>query len=212
MDNLFSESKQWEQDCIKTRRWLWLRKRRLQKFGFHESDKILDLGCGDGLNSKILREEGIRDITGIDISESLLSQAKKLNPDILFVLGSVEKLPFLDKSFDIVFVDSAFHHFTHVPKSLQQIYRVLKKGGHLCFSESHKSLFRQLFDAITLFPFSSNLPFFKERRPAYLAEKDFITYWLAHEKEFIAELKEVGFKKIFLNYDLLSVIGKYEKV
>lgn len=205
-------SKQWERECIKTRRNLGLRKRRLSKFDINPEDFVLELGCGDGLNIKILQSLDIKNIVGVDISKYLLTQAKKNNPQVKFYLGSAEKLPFEDHTFDVILVDSVFHHLINYPASLKEIKRVLVAGGKLCFVEPHRSVWRGLMDFVTLFPLSQFLPFFKGRKPAYLAEKELMDNWLKNEQVSLGLLKRMGFKKQFCKVDLLSIVGQYRRV
>lgn len=206
------QTKEWERECIKTRRNLWLRKRRLNMFSIKESTHILDLGCGDGLNIKILRGYGIKNIIGIDISVDLLKLARKNNQTIKFILAPAENLPFKNNVFDIVLVDSVFHHLVDYPHCLDEILRVLKKGGYLCFSEPHRSKLRKIFDLITLSPLHRLVPYLNSRHPAYLAEKDLMENWLEKEAAFFNLTGTSGFKKIFCRVDLLSVVGKYRKM
>lgn len=206
------QTKEWEKDCIKTRRWLWLRKRRLSVFDITPDDFILDLGCGDGLNIKILKQMGINNIVGIDISRYLLKLAKKNNPDVKFFLGSADKLPFKNGKFDIVLADSVFHHLIDYPKSIDEIRRVLKKGGRLGFIDPHSGIIRKLLDILTVSSLADFLPFFKGRKPAYLAEKELMDNWLKNEQVFLSLLKRMGFKKQFCKVDLLSIVGQYRKV
>lgn len=60
--------------------------------------------------------------------------------DIKFFLGVAEVLPFPAGKFDVVFVDSVFHHFLRVEKVLSEIKRVLKSKGLLCFVEPNQSI------------------------------------------------------------------------
>lgn len=81
---------------------------------FIDSDSILDVGCGTGIASP----EGS---VGVDPSYELL----KYNPN-KFVVGHAEKLPFKNKSFDIITCMTAIHHF-ELEKALDEIERVAKK-------------------------------------------------------------------------------------
>lgn len=209
--NLWNQTQEWEGDCIKTRRGISLRLRRLNFFGFNKNELILDLGCGDGLNIKILRQKGIKNVVGIDISKELLKEAKKLNPKNKFYLASAESLPFKSDNFDVVLVDSVFHHFMRFEKSLKEIKRVLKPGGRLCFVEPHKSIFRTMYDYFSVSPLAKYTPFFKERGPAYLAEIKFMKHWLETEADFFALLDILKFNELQKKADILSIIGIYEK-
>lgn len=209
--NIYGQTNEWEDACIKTRRNLQKRNKRLLEFNIRSTDKVLDLGCGDGLNVMILRENGIKNVVGIDISKNLVKIAQKNNPHNKFALGSAEKLPFEDAFFNVVFVDSVFHHLLKYDKAVKEIKRVLKSGGFLCFIEPHQSFARRIFDFITVLPVSSFLPFFKERRIAYFGEKHLMIHWLQTEEEFFSTLLSNGFEVCFNKFSLLSVLGKYKK-
>ena len=79
-------------------------------FQFKPSDRILDLGCGDGLDIQLLRDYGCTNMVGVDISTKLLHAARKRNPGIRFFRASAVTLPFPDATFDIVLIDSMLYH------------------------------------------------------------------------------------------------------
>lgn len=211
ISNLHHQTRQWENACIKTRRNLKRRKERIAKFRIKKSDKVLDLGCGDGLNSTILQDLGISNVIGVDISKPLLQHAQKNSPKTKFYVGSAEKIPFKDRTFSIVFVDSVFHHLLDYDKAITEIRRVLKINGYLCFIEPHRSLMRSALDFICTLPISKIIPILKERREAYFGEIHLMKHWLSTEDEFYRKLGKYKFRKVFLRSELLSNIGKFRK-
>lgn len=60
---------------------------RYSKFKLKNNKKVLDLGCGDGMGISILKESGIFNIIGLDVSKTSLRAAEKNHPDVRFVLG-----------------------------------------------------------------------------------------------------------------------------
>jgi len=96
--------------------------------------KILDVGCGPGLESIFLARQGMN-VTAIDISIEALRFAKKLaklfDVKIKFINADALNLPFSDNSFDAVNDNFVFHHFEDSVRDLyaQEISRVLKTGG-----------------------------------------------------------------------------------
>lgn len=89
--------------------------------------KILDIGCGTGLLTKKLERFG--DVVGIDYSDEALNFAKKRG--ITVKKGSITKLPFKDKSFDVavcidVLTDMSIHNDA---TALSEIFRILKPGS-----------------------------------------------------------------------------------
>lgn len=94
--------------------------------------KILDAGCGAGRDVAAFVEEGA-DVIGIDFSESMLKEAKKLIPEGNFELIDMEKMSFNDNSFDGIWSLGSILHTEKgdIPKILNEFYRVLKKEGIL---------------------------------------------------------------------------------
>src|SRR5215467_7480792 len=61
--------------------------------------RIADLGCGSGTFTDLLAGAGYRCV-GLDISAKLLAVGKRKYPQLSFVDGDIERLPFADASFD----------------------------------------------------------------------------------------------------------------
>jgi len=98
---------------------------------------ILSLGCGSGEDSSYLKRQLASRSVGIDISKKLIKIAKREYPECEFVVGDMEKLPFNDAEFDIVYSSFALHYLPTYEKAFKEAYRVLKPGGILVFSTGH---------------------------------------------------------------------------
>lgn len=95
-----------------------------------KGEEALDLGCGTGIYSYWLLEQGLL-VTGIDLSSAMLkmAKAKKDSSKIKFLQGDIHTLPFDDETFDLV-VCNIVLEFTDNPKQIVfEALRVLKKGG-----------------------------------------------------------------------------------
>lgn len=95
--------------------------------------KVLDVGCGNGRFYPVLSARQIA-YTGVDNSQGLLDEARKLQPEANFVLGDATALPFPDKSFDIAYSFAAIHHIPSRAlrnKFVSEIARVLHSGNTL---------------------------------------------------------------------------------
>jgi ubiquinone/menaquinone biosynthesis C-methylase UbiE len=80
---------------------------RLEAFGAAiPSGRILDIACGTGWLTRLLRGE----VVGVDQSESMLRIAAERVPDARFVQTSVPPLPFEDGSFDLAFAAHIYCH------------------------------------------------------------------------------------------------------
>lgn len=196
---------------METRRNLGERKRRLHFFKIKKKEKVLDLGCGDGLNVNLLYKSGVKNLSGVDISPELVKSAKKLTPKAKFYLASAEKLPFKTETFDVVLVDSVFHHFMRYEKALKEIKRVLKKDGRLCFIEPHRSWIRSVYDFVSEMPIAKFIPKLRERSVSYLGEIKFMKHWLRTEGQFYRGLRSLKFIEVLKKADILSIVGIYQK-
>jgi SAM-dependent methyltransferase len=88
----------------------------------------LDVGCGTG-HSTVALVPFARRITGVDPSSEMLAQATR-HPDVRYVKGYAESLPFRSAYFDLLTVSAAYHWFDH-EKFLMEAARVLRPGGWL---------------------------------------------------------------------------------
>lgn len=95
-----------------------------------EKKNILDIGCGEGTRLSLIAGRG-KNLTGIDISTTAIQKAKTKSPNINFVSGNIEKLPFPGESFDFVYSAFVFEHLDEPEKVIKEAVRVLSKGGDL---------------------------------------------------------------------------------
>ena len=84
--------------------------------------KILEAGCNIGLQLNLLREQGFRSLTGVDINEYAIKGT-------WFLRASVLNIPFPDDSFDLVFTSGVLIHISpkELPLAMSEICRVSKK-------------------------------------------------------------------------------------
>jgi len=105
---------------------------RLQSIGFVGHKDVLDLACGMGQWSLVMAGLNER-VQGVDISSERLLWANLLArsrgvKNVSFSWAAMEQLPFEDERFDACFCYGAFM-FGHGPRSLNEVFRVLKPGG-----------------------------------------------------------------------------------
>jgi SAM-dependent methyltransferase len=98
--------------------------------------RCLDIGCGTGAAVSELLELGWA-VTGVDISEPMLSRARARTDDAEFVLAPAEALPFDEASFD-----AAVSIWTHTDVDefgalLAEAARVLRPGAPLLYLGAH---------------------------------------------------------------------------
>src|SRR5690625_5004049 len=104
--------------------------------GFQKDDHILEIGCGHGkfFEDLFTKQRGLQ-ISAIDFSEAMVEEAEELNREAVssgkldIKLGSSEKNPFPDQSFDKVLCNMVIYFWDQPEKHLKEIRRVLKPGG-----------------------------------------------------------------------------------
>ena len=126
-------------------------KRKLvQRANIQPQMKVLDLGCGTGtLTLMLKRAHPEAQITGLDGDSEVLDIArnKSRGADIQWDEGLASSLPYPDSAFDRVVTSLVIHHLVTDDKrrAFEEVYRVLKPNGELYvldFGAPHSSLTR----------------------------------------------------------------------
>ena len=113
--------------------------------------RYLDLGCGPGNIMETLSERGCSDLTGIDISEGMLAEARRSVDGMRWIQGALEAVPLRENTFDVVIASFTVHHLADTGTFAHAVERVLRPGGW-CFVleyEASSPTFRPRFRAFT---------------------------------------------------------------
>ena len=105
--------------------------------------QVLDAGCGTGYLSRQLKRKGAS-VTGVDLSERMISIARNRSEDIEFLVESCAQLQGLsDTSFDLLIANYVLMDVADLQGTVKAFYRVLKPGGaavvvfsHPCFPQA----------------------------------------------------------------------------
>lgn len=94
--------------------------------------QVCDMGCGPGQVARYLRDAGTI-VFGLDLSEKMLDQARRLNPDISFRQGNMMALDLEDRTLAGI---AAFYAIVNIsneflPSVFWEMNRVLRPGGLL---------------------------------------------------------------------------------
>jgi len=112
------------------------------------NSKVLDIGCGTGrLLTNLLPTEC--SLFGLEPSQEMLREAlsKGSSRGIAWIQGDGQRLPFSNEVFDCVYMASVLHHIEKKELALQEIYRVLKKGGRcVILTHSHSQIRRHVLN------------------------------------------------------------------
>ncbi|WP_026525388.1 class I SAM-dependent methyltransferase [Butyrivibrio sp. MB2005] len=105
-----------------------------------ENAKVLDLGCGTGLELEeffLVNPNAI--VTGIDLTEAMLDSLKAKFPDkdITTICGSYFDVPFGDGIFDAAVSVESLHHFSKEEKIplYAKLWQALKPDGYLILTD-----------------------------------------------------------------------------
>ena len=123
---------------------------------------VLELATGTGLIAKNIVNVAAH-IEATDASVEMIAEAKRNNQSakLHFSVQDMFRLPYADKSFDVVIVSNALHIVPQPEKALQEIKRVLKDDGVLIaptFTHAGNSFFgkvRAFFMKLAGFPLHS---------------------------------------------------------
>jgi len=111
--------------------------RKITKTGVEK--KILDLGCGQGHFTSIIKNELVDcDVIGLDYSLNAIISACQHYKNIEFIIADANNLPFNDEYFDIIILNNIYEHFADPVRVLQNIRKVLKKNGSIIISTPNR--------------------------------------------------------------------------
>jgi len=123
--------------------------KRLRKLSdLSPSKTILEIGCGTGHGSKLIKKSfQAKRIYAIDLDKRMISIARKRNKDdsITFEVQDAASLKFKNKSFDAVFDLAVMHHIPNWKKTLEELKRVLKHNGQLIMEDFSIETFSTVF-------------------------------------------------------------------
>jgi 2-polyprenyl-3-methyl-5-hydroxy-6-metoxy-1,4-benzoquinol methylase len=108
---------------------------------------VLDIGCGSGFYTDILSRLGVKDYTGIDITDALFAKHRKEFPDYKFV-----KKDFTSEEhrgqYDLIIMIEVLEHIVNDDKltfAMENVKRCLKNDGVFIISSIWKSGGRHMF-------------------------------------------------------------------
>ncbi len=104
-----------------------------------DNKRVLDLGCGFGWHCRYAIEQGAKSVIGIDISERMLSEAKKNTKytSIEYIKMPIEDINYPEDTFDVVISSLAFHYIESIKDIFNKVNTCLTSGGDFVFSVEH---------------------------------------------------------------------------
>lgn len=111
---------------------------------------ILDLGCGNGWLSNLLRQSG-HHVVGVDRNRYELKQAARVfasNSSLSFLEADIFSAPFAPQSFDVIVLASVIQYFRDLPALLNGLLSYLKPQGEIHIMDSPLYAETELADAV----------------------------------------------------------------
>ncbi len=180
--------------------------------------QVLDLGCGFGALSYLLLEKGARvSATEIDpdkfaFAKKKLAKYKSFRPRLV----KDGRLPFPDKTFDMVFIFDVIEHVTSPQETLREVWRTLKKGGYLYveFTPYYSIVGHHLYDyakwPVHILPEEKIQKIvFSRKIPGFMTQE---YYWRQFKS--LNKLRIGQFQKLVKRYDIIreKFIVKYPEI
>ena len=109
---------------------------------------IVDVGCGYGTYMRHLAERGHTRLVGVEPDPMCREGARAAGLDVRAGMLTETGLP--GEFADVVVVNEVFHHIADYERAADELARIVKPAGLLCFSEPRNTLLRRAMDFLTL--------------------------------------------------------------
>ncbi len=166
---------------------------------------VLDVAIGTGdLAIELLRSGKAQQVQGIDLSKGMIAVAEKkvekagLDRRIGFAEGSVLDLPYRDDSYDAVTCGFGVRNFSDLDKGLQEMYRVLRKGGEVMileFSYPENPVIRCVYDCYFSYVLPAVGKLLSRDKTAYVYLRNSVKNFIWGET-FGSRMRQAGFKDV----------------
>ena len=104
----------------------------INNLAINSGDTVLEIGPGNGSHVKTIAAINNVNYTGIDISQTMITQAKKLNdslPNVAFQLADADVIPFGECHFNKLLTVNTIYFWAHPQDYAKEIARVLQPCG-----------------------------------------------------------------------------------
>jgi SAM-dependent methyltransferase len=114
----------------------WAYRESLMKFVGPGDGEALEIGCGEGRVSRMMKDLGYR-VTASDPVAELVKAAVEVDSAHAYAIADATALPFAARRFDMIVAYNVLMDLEDVPATLGEMKRVLRPGGQLVVSLVH---------------------------------------------------------------------------
>ena len=116
--------------------------REVINFAAYSGKRILEVGCGIGVDALEWRRAGNRVVAmDLNLPSCQLTKGRFLDADLhdgRFLNADAENLPFPDETFDVIYSFGVLHHSPDTEQAVREIHRCLRPGGEVIVMLYHK--------------------------------------------------------------------------
>lgn len=161
---------------------------------------ILELGCGNGWLSQLLAQSLQRDVCGVDVNRTELTQAARVfghDQRLSFVAADIHTFALPHDVFDVIVVPACIQYFPHPAALVRHLLAQLRDGGELHILDSPLYPDRQRADqsaARSLRYFTGlGVPALAEQyhQHTYAAFDPFVVQWLFDPRQLRARMRRM---------------------
>lgn len=193
-------------------------KRVVEVFSKYNFERILDIGCGDGNFSILLKKIcGAKEVYGIEISEKGVQMAKKNGVKAFKLDVDREDFPFEDNYFDAIYAGGIIEHLFDPDHFLDEVYRVLKPNGIFILDTPNlASLYNRVALLLGYLPFDMQVSLkyslghlyesmYQARENGYVRASDHIRFFTLKSLVMLLKKHDFSILKIYGSSDLTSI-------
>jgi SAM-dependent methyltransferase len=175
----------------------WAYRNSLLAFIGKGEGHALDIGCGEGRISRVLKDSGYR-VTAIDPVETLVSASEQAGSADDYGVAEAANLPFAEGTFDLAVAYNVLMDIDDVAMALKEIARVLRPTGTVVISIVHPFADRGRFASPDPnAPFVLNGSYFGRDRFEVVEERNGLQMhfagWSQPLQSYMLELERAGF-------------------
>ena len=112
--------------------------RAAQFLGLRAGDRVLDVGCGAGATVDFLNGQFQARAVGMDLSPSLLGEARQHWPALPLIQGNGMRLPLQTARFQAVYCECVLSLLPEPVAALGEFHRVMQPGGYLVIADLYR--------------------------------------------------------------------------
>ena len=120
--------------------------REISEFAFecitvNSNAKILDLGCGGGVNIKKFLKLTRNNVDGLDYSEVSVTASIKQNQKAVnngrckIIQADVSNMPIENESYDLVSAFETIYFWPHIQETFKEVSRIIKPNGQFMIAQ-----------------------------------------------------------------------------